>query len=930
MDWSTRGLELMWIGGLAAVPVALLAGALTRWRGTRPATRHAMWIAVMVTFIAPMLSAGLWRPAWFKSERVLAVVHSLTTATEPKAAPVTTAAASAPAMRESAIADPPPAQDPRPREVANTSAPTATPVTHPRPRGRPQTSSILTDAAPVEHASASEAKPESLAIPLEILLLPYRLTQLASWPLDQPMVALSPPAAKTAAPAVAPVAVPPSGPTEASQVRAWLGHVLTVRDAIASVPPIPPIVWLLGAAFMALICIIRTALMARLLRRGEPAPAPLTAMVRRLSRLAGLRRAPMTLVVPDRVSPMIWCGIRPRLVLPVALWRELDADSQRAVVMHELSHLRRKDHRLCWLEALIGLVYWWHPVAWWVRRRLRDEAEACCDAWVTTLMPNGRRAYAEALVATKSFLSVPGASGAPGLGVMNGRTRQLARRLTMVMTQRVAPRASWTGMVLAAGIAAAGMLVMPGLACPPTDEEAKAAQAAEVKAKMEAKVAKAQAKHAAAAAKEQDMAAKRKGESAAKSSGGVEFFGEAPALEAMRARNNAEQAGAHRDVDQLNNALRDKERSLQQMQRQLQDTQRQIEQMLRQEGQRTAPRASARPGASTITLPAQPRITTPPGAVAIGRSPSPGVSVLTAPTPPMLTYDLRPTPQPGQATIATTVESDDARSYSLPSGKLESLTELMARQDVPIIIERHEDHIVVHATPEQHRIFAAFVHLINPDSPAPAGVLMGQSGGIGWQTNSLYGALAANPATRGRLQAQTDELRAAARQLAKAKADSARQSDQLRGKIEQLREETERAKDQMQTREEPGADTDEDRPADPTVERHLEHLDQLLEHVDGVEERLDSLDSMADDLEAQLDALMDSFQDVSPEPSAAPEGLLPTPSDPIIAPETPMPPEAAAAPAAPSTPAAPAAPAAASAPIAPAAPVATAKPASRP
>ena len=96
MDWATQGLELMWIGGLAAVPVALLAGTLSRWRGCRPATRHAMWIAVLATFVAPMLSAGLWRPAWFRSERVLAAAGSLADVIEPTVKPERTVTISTP------------------------------------------------------------------------------------------------------------------------------------------------------------------------------------------------------------------------------------------------------------------------------------------------------------------------------------------------------------------------------------------------------------------------------------------------------------------------------------------------------------------------------------------------------------------------------------------------------------------------------------------------------------------------------------------------------------------------------------------------------------------------------------------------------------------------------------------------------------------
>jgi len=47
-------------------------------------------------------------------------------------------------------------------------------------------------------------------------------------------------------------------------------------------------------------------------------------LVRDAAIAMGLRRPPRVLMVRDRVSPMVWCGLRTCLVLPVGLWDELD------------------------------------------------------------------------------------------------------------------------------------------------------------------------------------------------------------------------------------------------------------------------------------------------------------------------------------------------------------------------------------------------------------------------------------------------------------------------------------------------------------------------------------------------------------------------------------------------------------------------------
>jgi hypothetical protein len=64
----------------------------------------------------------------------------------------------------------------------------------------------------------------------------------------------------------------------------------------------------------------------------------------------------------------------------------------------------------------------------------------------------------------------------------------------------------------------------------------------------------------------------------------------------------------------------------------------------------------------------------------------------------------------------TEARSDETivRSYRLPEGKLAALTELMVRQDVPVLVSPQKDCLEVHATARQHAVFAAFMELIHP------------------------------------------------------------------------------------------------------------------------------------------------------------------------------------------------------------------------
>ena len=135
---------------------------------------------------------------------------------------------------------------------------------------------------------------------------------------------------------------------------------------------------------------------------------------------------------------MLWAvGGLPRLLVPADF--SLSGEEQLdTLLVHELAHLRRRDHWVRVLEFVVMGLYWWHPVVWYARRELREAEEQCCDAWVVSTLPDAGRTYASALLDTLDFLSTAPAA-VPPLASGLGQIADLKRRLTMIMrgTRRV-------------------------------------------------------------------------------------------------------------------------------------------------------------------------------------------------------------------------------------------------------------------------------------------------------------------------------------------------------------------------------------------------------------------------------------------------------------------------------------------------------------
>jgi hypothetical protein len=150
---------------------------------------------------------------------------------------------------------------------------------------------------------------------------------------------------------------------------------------------------------------------------------------------------------------------RATLLWPADLENRLDAAGVRAVLVHELAHLKRRDHLTAWLEVAVACLWWWHPVVWWTRRELRQYAELACDAMVIAALPDERSRYAKALIDVCEFISLAKPAAAPAVCMVRGNRRCFERRLHMILREPIAARMSflaWTAVV------AVAIFMMPG------------------------------------------------------------------------------------------------------------------------------------------------------------------------------------------------------------------------------------------------------------------------------------------------------------------------------------------------------------------------------------------------------------------------------------------------------------------------------------
>jgi beta-lactamase regulating signal transducer with metallopeptidase domain/thiol-disulfide isomerase/thioredoxin len=171
----------------------------------------------------------------------------------------------------------------------------------------------------------------------------------------------------------------------------------------------------------------------------------LTIIAEQSSRL-GLKRVPIAALC-QRVSVPVVVGIvKPMILLPPALLCGLAPVQLAAILSHEIAHIRRYDLIVNLLQRIFEALLFFHPVTWWISRRIHIERENCCDDMAAAGC--GRMEYAAALLRmAEQCATIRGLKIAPqleSLAADGGSTSQLGYRIKRLLGEDDTPRISLT------------------------------------------------------------------------------------------------------------------------------------------------------------------------------------------------------------------------------------------------------------------------------------------------------------------------------------------------------------------------------------------------------------------------------------------------------------------------------------------------------
>ena len=188
--------------------------------------------------------------------------------------------------------------------------------------------------------------------------------------------------------------------------------------------------WLVAAWFAGVLLFsLRTAggffLVARLRRRdSEPVTAELLSLCRQLQRRLGIARAVRFCESLHLDAPAVLGWFRPVVFLPVSALTGLTETQLRAVIAHELAHIRRFDAFVNVFQVAAETLLFYHPAVWWLSKQIRAERENCCDDVALSVCENPAE-YARALALMEEWRVAPFFAMAANRGPLASRVARL-------------------------------------------------------------------------------------------------------------------------------------------------------------------------------------------------------------------------------------------------------------------------------------------------------------------------------------------------------------------------------------------------------------------------------------------------------------------------------------------------------------------------
>ncbi|HPS55544.1 MAG TPA: M56 family metallopeptidase, partial [Sedimentisphaerales bacterium] len=218
------------------------------------------------------------------------------------------------------------------------------------------------------------------------------------------------------------------------------------------------LVWLVGLLVLSVLLFQRLLFVKSLLAQSDKANGRLDETLQQCCQQVGVSRDVELRLSKNMLSPAV-CGLfRPIILMPASLLENLSRQKLRAVLIHELAHVKRGDLWVNFMQTMLQIFYFYNPLLWFANSVVRGIREKAVDEMVLTKLGDEAKIYSGTLIDIAEIAFSRPYFSLRLVGVIESK-KALAGRIKHIINRPV-PKSAKLGMVgLAIIIIAAGILL---------------------------------------------------------------------------------------------------------------------------------------------------------------------------------------------------------------------------------------------------------------------------------------------------------------------------------------------------------------------------------------------------------------------------------------------------------------------------------------
>jgi len=252
--------------------------------------------------------------------------------------------------------------------------------------------------------------------------------------------------------ATGPVVTEPARPTaESVTPLSWQGAVF--------------LAWLTVVLTMGLLLLQRAIFVRGLVAQAKEANSMMNDTLESCRKRMGVKRKIGLKGSANATSPAV-CGLfRPVILVPQNLTSSLSPSQLRAVLLHELAHIKRGDLWVNLAQTLLQIIYFYNPLLWLANSVIRRVREQAVDEMVLVTMGEKAQQYPQTLVNVAKLVFKKPALSLRLIGVVESKSA-LTSRIKHILN-RPMPKRAKLGILGLAVIIITAAILLPMAACTP-------------------------------------------------------------------------------------------------------------------------------------------------------------------------------------------------------------------------------------------------------------------------------------------------------------------------------------------------------------------------------------------------------------------------------------------------------------------------------